>query len=185
MKLLDENLMEELINQTWRHSRQTQFLFELCDSNFEKLVELERKLKNNFVMYVPGDKEGVDYVLGLGEGKSWFKLEPRFDFVWGKNELPSVNDFSMEKKMRYKLLGYSNKFEEYCYHLKWTGVYPLPVVKKEETKKVVSEPTFVKPKPVNKPKVKQVSFVNTKTDKKPVVSDAAARSMIGDFLKKQ
>jgi hypothetical protein len=129
-------------------------------------------------MYCPGDKEEVNRILNLGEGKGWFKLEPRFEFVWGKNELPSVNDFSIEKKMRYKLLGYSNKFEDYCYHLKWTGVYPLPIVK-VESKKVVSEPTFVKSK------TKTVSFVNTKSTKKPVVSDAAAKSMIGDFLKKQ
>lgn len=186
---LATNLMEELTNKTCRSRNQTQFLFELCDFNFEKLVELERKLKNNFVMYVPGDKDEVNRILNLGEGKSWFKLEPRFEFVWDKNELPSVNEFSIEKKLRYKLLGYTNKFENFCYHLNWTGVYPLPIVK-VEAKVTETKATFVKP--VNK--TKTVSFVKTsktqspsitKSTKKTVVSDAAARSMIGDFLKNQ
>lgn len=179
---LDKNLMEELTNKTNRSRNQTQFLFELCDFNFEKLVELERKIKNNFVSYCPGDKEEVERVLSLGEGKGWFKLEPRFEFVWGNNELPSVNDFSMEKKLRYKLLGYSNKFQNFCYHLNWTGVYPLTVAVKVQPKVTETKATYVKAKPANK----SVSFVSTKkTSKKPVVSDAAARSMIGDFLKKQ
>jgi hypothetical protein len=46
----------------------------LCGSDFGKLLEVERKLKNNFVFWVPGDKEALDYVLGLGEGSGWFKL---------------------------------------------------------------------------------------------------------------
>lgn len=183
---LDTNLMEELTNKTNRSRNQTQFLFELCDFNFEKLVELERKLKNNFVMYVPGDKDEVSRVLSLGEGKDWFKLEPRFEFVWGKNELPSVNEFPLEKKLRYKLLGYTNKFEDYCYHLNWTGVYPLPVVKVEtkavvvETKASETKPTYVKP---TKQKSSFVNTNNTNNKSKVVISDQAARAMIGDFLK--
>lgn len=136
---LDANLMEELTNKTNRSKNQTQFLFELCDFNFEKLVELERKIKNNFIFYCPGDKDELNHILSLGEGKGWFKLEPRFDIVWGNNNLPSVNDFSIEKKLRYKLLGYSNEFKNYCYHLNWTGVYPLPAIKQSKSSSTKTE----------------------------------------------
>jgi hypothetical protein len=70
MQQLD--LIEKLTKQTGRHSRQTQFLFELCDFDFEKLLELERKLKNNFVFYCPGDKDTVNEVLKMKDGKSIF-----------------------------------------------------------------------------------------------------------------
>lgn len=64
---LDANLMKELTNNTNRSKNQTQFLFELCDFNFEKLVELERKIKNNFIFYCPGDKDELNHILSLGD----------------------------------------------------------------------------------------------------------------------
>jgi len=68
---LDNDLMEKLTKQTGRHPRQTQFLFELCDFDFEKLVQLERKVKNNFLP-CPGDKDAVNEVLKMKDGNSIF-----------------------------------------------------------------------------------------------------------------
>ena len=65
---LESGLLNRLTNLTNRSNSQTQFLFELCDFNFHKLLELERKLKNNFVFYCPGDKESVSKILAMSEG---------------------------------------------------------------------------------------------------------------------
>jgi len=45
-----------------RSKHQTQFLFELCDKDFDKYLLLEEKIKNNF-LGCPGDKETVDEYL--------------------------------------------------------------------------------------------------------------------------
>lgn len=52
-------LFEKLTSQINRSKGQTQFLYELCDCDFDKLVKLERKLKNNFLV-TPGDKDTAD-----------------------------------------------------------------------------------------------------------------------------
>lgn len=70
-----ENLLKDLSEQTNRSLRQTKELFELCDKNLSKLVELEEKLANNFVFCCPGDKEYVDYVLSMGYGSGYFKIK--------------------------------------------------------------------------------------------------------------
>lgn len=65
MKSLDKKEMDWLTDQTGRHSRQTQFLFELVDYDFEKLKALESQLKNCFLFSCPGDKEEVERILNL------------------------------------------------------------------------------------------------------------------------
>jgi hypothetical protein len=75
---LEKGLLERLTKITNRSNGQTQFLFELCDCDFEKLLDLERKLKNNFVGWVPGDKESLNTVLNMGESSGWW------DKMYGK-----------------------------------------------------------------------------------------------------
>ena len=75
---LEKGLLNRLTKITNRSNGQTQFLFELCDCDFEKLLELERKLKNNFVGWVPGDKESLNHVLSMGDGSGWW------DKMYGK-----------------------------------------------------------------------------------------------------
>lgn len=69
---LEDGLLNRLTDLTNRSKGQTQFLFELCDFDFEKLLELERKLHNNFVFWVPGDKESRDIVLKMDYGSGWW-----------------------------------------------------------------------------------------------------------------
>ena len=72
---IEKGLLDRLTSLTNRSKAQTQELFELCDFNFEKLLTVERKIKNNFVFWCPGDKEAVDYVLGLKDETDYFKLD--------------------------------------------------------------------------------------------------------------
>lgn len=44
---------------------QTLELFELCDNDFEKLMELQAKRKDNSVFSMPATKETVNEVLSL------------------------------------------------------------------------------------------------------------------------
>ena len=57
------NNFDKLTDWTGRSLAQTKFLFELCDSDFEKLVALEKKMKKNFVWSCPADKEEVERIL--------------------------------------------------------------------------------------------------------------------------
>lgn len=68
---LAPKLMEQVTKQTNRSRRQTQELFEFCDFNYDKLVELELKLINNFLP-PPGDKEYADYVLSLENTRKYY-----------------------------------------------------------------------------------------------------------------
>jgi len=60
-----KDFFEKFTSATNRSRGQTEELFLLVDGDFDKLVELEEKLKNNFVFWVPGDKESVDHVLAM------------------------------------------------------------------------------------------------------------------------
>lgn len=74
MKQLDEERMKWLTDLTTRSRWQTQFLYELCDYDFEKLKRLEMQLSNCFVFWCPGDKEAVEYVMNLEAKTKLLKL---------------------------------------------------------------------------------------------------------------
>lgn len=57
--------LEHLSWITNRGSAQTQMLFDLCDQNFDKLLELEAKIKKNRLSYCPGDKDSVVKILQM------------------------------------------------------------------------------------------------------------------------
>jgi hypothetical protein len=71
---MKKEFLDRLIAVTYRSKAQTLELLELLDNDVFKLMELEEKLRNNFVGYCPGDKETCDYVLSMGNGYGWFKL---------------------------------------------------------------------------------------------------------------
>jgi len=76
---MDRNTkLDKLSNVTNRSYNQTSFLFELLDKDFDKLVSLEQKIKNNFVMYCPGDKEECEKVLAMGDGSGWCFTDERY-----------------------------------------------------------------------------------------------------------
>lgn len=57
-----------------RSKAQTLFLLDLLEYDVFKLMELEEKLKNNFIGYCPGDKEECDKILQMDNGSEWFKM---------------------------------------------------------------------------------------------------------------
>ena len=65
MKKEKEDTLDHLTLITNRSKGQTVFLFNLVDRNFEKLILIEKKLKNTFTFWVPDDKKTVEKVLLL------------------------------------------------------------------------------------------------------------------------
>lgn len=57
-----------------RSLAQTTFLLDLLDYDLFKYLELEEKLKNNFVGYCPGDLKECKKILAMGNGSEWFRI---------------------------------------------------------------------------------------------------------------
>jgi len=70
---MKKEFLDRLTTATNRSKRQAQFLLELLDNDVFKLMELEEKIKNNFIRYCPGDKETCDKILAM-DNSEWFKL---------------------------------------------------------------------------------------------------------------
>jgi len=66
--------VEKLINVTNRSKWQTLFLLELLNDDLFKLLELEEKIKNNFIGYCPSDKEECNKILSMSNGSNWYNL---------------------------------------------------------------------------------------------------------------
>ena len=60
-----KEFFEEFTTATNRSRGQTEELFHLVGEDLSKLVELEEKLSNNFVGWVPGDKSDVALVMSM------------------------------------------------------------------------------------------------------------------------
>lgn len=71
---LDEETLNELTNKTMRSKGQTQFLFNLVDGDYNKLVELEEQLKNTFSNFCPDTKEEVNEVMTKEVKNKWFRV---------------------------------------------------------------------------------------------------------------
>jgi len=71
---MEKDKLDKLTDVTNRGKGQTLFLLKLLDGDILKLLELEEKLKNNFLHYCPADKEECEKVLSMGNGKDWYKL---------------------------------------------------------------------------------------------------------------
>jgi len=72
---LDDERLKWLANKVNRTTGQLNFLFQLCDGDFEKLKALEVRMKNCFVTYCPGDVEEVEKIMEMTPSKIWFELE--------------------------------------------------------------------------------------------------------------
>jgi uncharacterized protein YlaN (UPF0358 family) len=57
-----------------RSKTQVQFLFQLVDGDFDKLLQLEVQMKNLFVSYCPSDKEEVRKIMEKKPTSTWFSL---------------------------------------------------------------------------------------------------------------
>jgi len=75
MKTMNPELLDRFTSATNRSKAQTNFLFDLCDGDFQKLVRLEEKIKNNFISYCPGDVENVEEILAMNDETNWFNLD--------------------------------------------------------------------------------------------------------------
>ena len=75
MKTVNPELLDRLIDATNRSKGQTNFLYDLCDGDFEKLLRLEEKIRNNFLSYCPSDKEEVEKILAMEDESGWFNLD--------------------------------------------------------------------------------------------------------------
>jgi len=58
-----------------RSVQQTNFLFELLGNDFQKLIDLELKIKNNFIYYCPDDLNEVDFIMKLTDKSDYFEVE--------------------------------------------------------------------------------------------------------------
>ena len=75
MKTMNNDLLDKFTDVTNRSKGQTNFLFDLCDGDFQKLVKLEEKIKNNFLSYCPEDKEEVEKILTMDDESGWYNLD--------------------------------------------------------------------------------------------------------------
>lgn len=71
---LDKDKLDFVSNKFNRSKSQVQFLYQLVDGDFEKLLQLEVQMKNLFVSYCPGDKEEVEKILKKEVTNPWFFL---------------------------------------------------------------------------------------------------------------
>lgn len=62
---LDETRLNFLISKFNRSKNQTNFLYNLVDGDFDKLLVLELKIKRNFIHYCPGDVDSVNDILKM------------------------------------------------------------------------------------------------------------------------
>lgn len=74
LEQLGKQMVEVLTNRTNRSKGQTMFLLELLNGNYNKLLELEERLRNNFCYYCPADMQEVEKVLAMPNSKSLLDL---------------------------------------------------------------------------------------------------------------
>lgn len=74
LEKLGKQMVEVLTNRTNRSKGQTLFLLELLGGDYNKLLELEEHLKNNFCYYCPSDLEEVEKVLSMKNDKCLLDL---------------------------------------------------------------------------------------------------------------
>jgi hypothetical protein len=62
MKLTDDQLknLQDISN---RSKSQTEMLYGLVEYNYDKLIELELKIKKNHIFYCPGDLDNINEII--------------------------------------------------------------------------------------------------------------------------
>ena len=64
-KKIEAELLDWLSSKTNRSLQQTQFLYELLNRDYDKLVQLELNIANSFYGACPADIEEVDKILSV------------------------------------------------------------------------------------------------------------------------
>lgn len=65
--ILDNEQLNVLTSFSNRSNGQTQLLFQLLEGDYEKLLLLERKIKETFCSYCPDTKDEVEKILSQNE----------------------------------------------------------------------------------------------------------------------
>ena len=71
---LDKEQLEWLTDRTNRSKRQTQFLFQLVDGDFERLKQVELQIKNCFYSACPGNKDELNRLMSMQPKSDYFSL---------------------------------------------------------------------------------------------------------------
>ena len=69
----DELKIEALSQVTYRAKSQTKFLLGLCGGDFNRLLCLEQKIKENCLSYTPGGQGSVDHIFDMKPVKNPWK----------------------------------------------------------------------------------------------------------------
>jgi len=72
---MNKRLIDKISTIFNRSVQQTNFLFELMDNDFQKLIDLELKIKNNFIHYCPSNLNEVDSIMKIDNKSDWFKID--------------------------------------------------------------------------------------------------------------
>jgi len=68
-------ILDKISTATNRNLNQTKFLFELVGSDFDKLIELEIKIKNTFTGFCPSTTDEVETILKLKNKTNYFNID--------------------------------------------------------------------------------------------------------------
>ena len=79
---LDDVRMDAIVKITNRSTGQTQFLFNLVGGDFNKLLEIEEKIKNNHLGYCPGTEEDAGWILRLREDGGMRQWSAHPSYFW-------------------------------------------------------------------------------------------------------
>jgi hypothetical protein len=72
---LDKERLNLLTSKVNRSKNQEQFLFNLVNGDFEKLLQLEMQLYNCFFFYCPGDINDVEKIINMVPKKNYLVLK--------------------------------------------------------------------------------------------------------------
>lgn len=101
---IDEEKLKSLVKVTNRRKTQTNFLFQVVNGDFEKLVKFEKAVKVLSISYCPGDEKTLNSVLmkyHLSEkDKTFYKWERRFAHLLNSKEEKSFKE-SMNRTLKH------------------------------------------------------------------------------------
>jgi len=91
----EKRLIDKISTIFNRSIQQTNFLFELLDNDFQRLIDLELKIKNSFIHYCPSNIDEVNQIMKLENKTDYFKIdlfpEHTIKFRLDKNNKNAVN----------------------------------------------------------------------------------------------
>lgn len=153
---LNPLLLDDISTRTNRSIGQTNFLFNLLNGDLKKYLELESKIKDNFISYCPSTTEEIEYVLSLPMKNRWYKEDDtiieivKFDdkkyFLISKNDNIVYNGKCKIDIVFIKHIAqnhYSMRFKPYWYEIETDllclGFDPNQKFSKEELIEVIEK----------------------------------------------